>query len=93
MGHGCLTRSGMGSWTLNALHPRPDTLAPSLAPQNTVPSKHIEFFWLRFFPLLFKHSLEPNLYPHGQTGGTCYQLMKAIDPGATKINFIIVFYA
>jgi hypothetical protein len=34
-----------------------------------------------------------NLCPHGQAGGTCYQLMKAIDPGATKINFIIVFNA
>jgi hypothetical protein len=28
-----------------------------------------------------------------QTRGTCYQLMKAIDLGATKINFIIVFDA
>jgi hypothetical protein len=34
-----------------------------------------------------------NLCPHSQAGGTCYQLMKAIDPGATKINFIIVFDA
>jgi hypothetical protein len=37
--------------------------------------------------------LEPNLYPHGQAEGTCYQLMKAIDPSATKINLITVFDA
>jgi hypothetical protein len=37
--------------------------------------------------------LEPKPIPQGQAGGTCYQLMKAIDPNATKINFIIVFDA
>jgi hypothetical protein len=37
--------------------------------------------------------LEPNLYPHGEAEGTCYQLMKAIDPSATKINLITVFDA
>jgi hypothetical protein len=52
MGHGCLTRSGMGSWTLNALPHRPDTLAPSLAPQDIVPSKHIEFFLVEIFSSL-----------------------------------------
>jgi hypothetical protein len=31
--------------------------------------------------------------PHGQAGGACYQLIKTIDPGVTKIDFTVVFYA
>jgi hypothetical protein len=42
---------------------------------------------------MFAPNYNLNLYPHGQARGTCYQLMKAIDSGATKINFIIVFDA
>jgi hypothetical protein len=34
-----------------------------------------------------------KLKPKPMPGGTCYQLMEAIDPGATKINFVIVFHA
>jgi hypothetical protein len=57
MGHGCLTRSGMGSWTLNAPPHRPDTLAPSLAPQDTVPAKHIEFFLVEIFFLSYLNTI------------------------------------
>jgi hypothetical protein len=42
---------------------------------------------------MFGQNWNLNLYPHGQAGGTYYQLMKTIDPGATKINFIIDFDA
>jgi hypothetical protein len=42
---------------------------------------------------MFGQNKNLNLCPHGQTGGTCYNLIKAIDLSATKINFIIVFDA
>jgi hypothetical protein len=49
-----------------------------------------------FYSKYFSHvwpKIQPKPIPHGHAGGTFYQLMKAIDPGATKINFIIVFDA
>jgi hypothetical protein len=33
-------------------------------------------------------NLDPEPIPHGRGGGPCYQLMKANDPGATKIKVV-----
>jgi hypothetical protein len=51
----------------------------------------IDFIFIQNISLMFGKKKNLNLYPHGHGGGTCYRLMKAIDPGATEINFIIVF--
>jgi hypothetical protein len=42
---------------------------------------------------MFGQKLKPKPMSQGQAGKTCNQLMEAIDPGATKINFVIVFDA
>jgi hypothetical protein len=53
----------------------------------------IDFIFIQKYLSHVWPKLEPKPILHGHAGGTYYGLMKAIDPSATKINFIIVFDA